>query len=1026
MKVLKLLLGGLLIAGVCKAQPNIEHWWFNTTNDQYNGVLTDVEAAYYTNNYVFIETSGIPSYFVNYAGHSVWQPADQDYVFRIQREPQEQTGTRTTVFTGTVGVGLDGSGFFHTGDGKSWDGSGFTVSGDDLWHSLAWEYEGLDMDGSYGHSTAANVYHHHVGNIELFDPSDSTTHSPLIGFAYDGFPIYGPYGYVSAYDSTSGVTRMTSSYQERSITARTSLPDGTVLTNPSDWGPNINNNYPLGSIEEDYEYVDGSGSLDTLNGRWCVTPEYPCGIYAYFVAIDASLDPDYPYIIGPEYRGVMDFSVGNSYSNATVPGPATSYLVGTNICSTTITQNSTDPTCAGNDGAISVAVSGFGLEDICYNWSNGATGSSINGLAAGTYTVEVSGDGCSDTLQVTLTGGSGATSTLSTADPSTCGSSDGSITFGPPSGSGPFQFSIDSGATLGGTPIFNGLAAGTYITVLEDGSGCLTYQTVTLSGGNSISIANVSTNDPGCGSNDGSISVTATGGNSYTYSVDGGITYQSSSSFANLAAGTYAVVALDTSGCSDTTTVTLNSPNSVSITNVSSIDPSCGATDGSITITATGGIVYTYSADGGNTFQSSNNFANLAAGTYNVVALDSSGCSDATTVTLTSPNAITISNTNAVDPTCAGNDGSITITAIGGSSYTYSTDGGTTFQSSNNFSNLGSGTYTIIALDAGGCSDTTMVTLTNTSASTATINPTDPSGCGASDGTIQFGMPTGTGPFQFSIDSGATYGTTPVFNSLVAGTYVTVLLDGNGCLTYQTVTLSGGTAVSITNVNSSDPSCNGAADGSIDITATGGNDYSYSIDGGTNFQSSNNFTGLGAATYTVIAIDSSGCADTLNITLNDPTAISITGNVIDEIMALTGAIDITVAGGTPPYSFAWTPGGQTTEDLNGLAGNATYVVTVTDANGCTETESFFVDSYVGLADYDKQFSVIAFPNPTNDHLNFSGAQVASVQVYDLTGKLVQSEGPTNQLHLAHLESGTYIVQIELTDGTTEPHRIVKH
>lgn len=1022
MRKFNFLFAALLLASSALAQPTVEHWWFNTNGDTYNGVLTDVEAVSYNNNYIYVESSGIPSYFVNYAGHSLFQPVDQDYTFRIQREPQEETGTRTTLFTGAIGVGVDGSPFFHHGDAKSWDGSGFTQSGYDIWHSLAWEYEGLDMDGSHGHSTAQNVYHHHVGNVELFDRTDSTQHSPLVGFAFDGFPIYGPYGYASAYDSTSGITRMTSSYQVRNITARTSLPDGTALTNPSDWGPTINNSYPLGSLEEDYEYVDGSGTLDTLNGRWCITPEYPCGTYAYFVAIDANLDPDFPYMIGPEYKGVTDFSVGNQYSNANIPANANAYTVGTNICSTTITPTASDPSCTGNDGSISVAVDGFGNEDICYSWSNGATGSNITGLGSGTFTVQVSGDGCEDTLQVTLNNTSASTATLTGTDPSACGSADGTIQFGMPSGTGPFQFSIDSGTTYSTTPSFNSLSAGTYVTVLQDGNGCLTYGSVTLNGGSAVSITSTSVGNTNCGNNDGSITITATGGGSFTYSIDGGSTYQSSNSFTNLSAGTYTVIALDSTGCSDATTATLINTNYVNIANTSLADPSCGASDGSISITVSGGGSVSYSVDGGASFQASNSFSNLGSGTYTLVVSDTSGCGDTTTVTLNNSNAVSITNTTPVDPTCGTNDGSITVMASGAGSYTYSVDGGANYQSGNAFSNLAAGTYTVVALGGNGCSDTTTVTLTNIGSATSTLSTVDPS-CGGIDGAIQFGMPNGSGPFMFSIDSGATYTSTPVFNNLGTGTYVTVLQDGNGCLTYQTVTLSGGAAVTLTNVSTNDLSCNGSADGSISITASGGT--SYSIDGGNNYQSSNSFTGLSAGMYTVIASDSSGCADTTTVSLTEPTAISINGNVIDETMPSNGSVDITVAGGTPPYSYSWTPGGMNSEDLNGVAGNTTYEVTVTDANGCTLSESFFVDSSVGFGELSEESSVTLYPNPTNNMLNFSGAAVAGVQVFDLTGKLVMNEGPTTTLQLLDLEQGSYFVVTELTDGSMEQHIIVK-
>ena len=127
----------------------------------------------------------------------------------------------------------------------------------------------------------------------MYTTANSSYHSPLIGFALDGYPIYGPYGYSSANDSTSSIKLLTPSWYVRSITARTQLY----------YGPTINTTYPLGSYIEDYAYTAGYGDLDYYNGRYCVTPEYPSGTFAYFVAVDSSLVPTYPYIIGPYYYG---------------------------------------------------------------------------------------------------------------------------------------------------------------------------------------------------------------------------------------------------------------------------------------------------------------------------------------------------------------------------------------------------------------------------------------------------------------------------------------------------------------------------------------------------------------------------------------------------------------------------------------------------------------------------------------------------------------------------------------------------
>ena len=134
----------------------------------------------------------------------------------------------------------------------------------------------------------------------FFDATNSAAHSPIIGYIGDSYPIYGPFGYANANNSASGIKRMKSSYTLRNITDRTSTPFNSSLTS-SQYGPAIDSSHPLGSYFEDYQYIPANGDLDAYNGRWCVTPEYPQGTYAYFVSTDSFGNATFPYTIGPYY-----------------------------------------------------------------------------------------------------------------------------------------------------------------------------------------------------------------------------------------------------------------------------------------------------------------------------------------------------------------------------------------------------------------------------------------------------------------------------------------------------------------------------------------------------------------------------------------------------------------------------------------------------------------------------------------------------------------------------------------------------
>ncbi len=327
MKQLFLILTMMFFTFLGNAQvtdPMITSWWFNTTNQTYSGtngtITVNVEAVYYTSSLVYVKSSGVPSYYLD--DQSLFDAKDMTNVFKIPRtQTVATTSTRTYLRDeGAVGVLIDGSVILSPCDGKSYNSAG-------VWHQLAYKFEGNDFDSTYGHSTPQGQYHHHVAVNEstMNSLTDSSTHSPLIGYAFDGYPVYGPYGYTNT-DGTGAIKRMTTSWKVRNITSRTTLPDGSTASSS---GPAIGNppsGQPLGKYFEDYEYSSGYGDLDQYNGRFCVTPEYPSGTYCYFTTLDSSLNPEFPYFIGDYMYGVVQSgNMGPTGGNNTVPGTATQY-----------------------------------------------------------------------------------------------------------------------------------------------------------------------------------------------------------------------------------------------------------------------------------------------------------------------------------------------------------------------------------------------------------------------------------------------------------------------------------------------------------------------------------------------------------------------------------------------------------------------------------------------------------------------------------------------------------------------------
>jgi hypothetical protein len=301
--------------------PEIVSWIQTPGQTGYGGMASNVQQVNYTTTDVYVTCTCIPGYDVGPWAGNPNTPANQNFCFKITRNPQQNTGTKTATPLGHVGVWTNGVSIFNARDAFSYNNQG-------VWNQDALPNEGSSFDDCLGHPAPNGEYHHHVNPECLYDYNNSTQHSPIIGYAFDGFPIYGAYGYVNT-NGTGGITRMRTGYQLRNISVRTTLPDGSTASSA---GPAVSAQNPLGKYLEDYEYIQGLGDLDEHNGRYCVTPEYPGGTYAYFVTVDANLNPVYPYTVGPTYYGmVQSGNTGPQSGHNTIPGGATSYTPATGV-----------------------------------------------------------------------------------------------------------------------------------------------------------------------------------------------------------------------------------------------------------------------------------------------------------------------------------------------------------------------------------------------------------------------------------------------------------------------------------------------------------------------------------------------------------------------------------------------------------------------------------------------------------------------------------------------------------------------
>ena len=320
-------------------------WQQNTTNVGFAGSLTNVQEVNYSDTYVYVKTEDVPSWIpIGYNWpNNPWFATPMGYQFRIRRNPIPNVGPETQTGYGHIGLWKNGCSIYNPKDAKSYEDSV-------TWFQNAWFWEhilGETFDPCIGHPNGSGEYHTHVSPACLYDITDSINVSPLIGYSFDGYPIYGGYGHSDPLDTNSAIIRLKSSYRLRTITDRTVLPDGTVLP-ASLYGPIVDPNAialdpldqspigaPLGAYMEDYEYVPGLGDLDEHNGRFCVTSEYPNGTYAYFTTIGwvndifgYGIKPVFPYVIGPVYYGELYPTDGNTGPNSgfvVISEPVTPY-----------------------------------------------------------------------------------------------------------------------------------------------------------------------------------------------------------------------------------------------------------------------------------------------------------------------------------------------------------------------------------------------------------------------------------------------------------------------------------------------------------------------------------------------------------------------------------------------------------------------------------------------------------------------------------------------------------------------------
>ncbi len=662
-----------------------------------------------------------------------------------------------------------------------------------------------------------------------------------------------------------------------------------------------------------------------------------------------------------------------------------------------ISSTQTNVSCGGQaTGTIDVSVAG-GTGPFTYSWSSGQNTEDLSGITAGNYTLTVTdSNGCTDIETVTITEPSALVLSTSQVNVDCNGNATGSIDLSVSGGAGGYTFSWSNGLT---NEDISGLTANTYTVTVTDANGCTANTAVTITEPTVLSLSATQTNNTCNGNSNGSIDLSVSGGaGGYTYNWSNGATSQD---IGSLAAGNYSVTVTDANGCTANTNLTITEPTAIQISQVQTNITCKNGDDGALNISVSGGTSpYTYSWSSG---QSTEDLTGLVAGNYTLTVTDAIGCQMIANYTLTEPATGLSATTSVTNVDCNGNStGAIDLTIANATgSVTYSWSNG---QSTEDLTGLIAGNYTVTVTDDLGCIIIENISVIEPAALALTSSKSDVACAGGSTGSIDLTVAGGTAPYTYSWTNSTA--TTQDLSNLTANTYTVTVTDFNGCIANTSITISEPSSLVLSSTKS-DISCNGLSDGSIDLSVSGGNSpYSYAWNNGSTTQDVSSLT---AGAYSVTVTDNSGCTETLNITLTEPSAINISESVTDAGCAggTAGAIDITVTGGTGPYTYSWSSG-QTTEDIGSLPfGN--YTVTVTDAIGCTANKVISVS---------EDASIVV--TGVVDHVDCNGNSTGSIDLTVVGGTMPYTynwsdlSGTNNADDRTNLSAGNY--QVTVTDN----------
>jgi large repetitive protein len=600
----------------------------------------------------------------------------------------------------------------------------------------------------------------------------------------------------------------------------------------------------------------------------------------------------------------------------------------------------TNPSCNSSCNGIATSTPSNGAVPYTYVWAAPTqTTQTISGLCAGSYTLVVTDlNSCTDTAVVTLI--APATLTINPAStPATCSlfPCNGSLNVIGLGGSGGYTYSwnLANPSPITGTAGIS-LCAGIYTLTLTDGNSCSSTFFIPLSNSNGPNGATVSFTDAACnGDCNGAASVTNPTGGTPGYNIAWVVPSTTVMPLTNLCSNTYTAEIRDANNCVFYQPVAINEPAVLNASTTINAPLCSGNCNGTITSNPTGGNGgYTYLWSPGSATTSS--ITGVCPGLYTLTVTDVKSCT--TTATFNIPATVNITSSSvAVNNNCFGDcNGSLLATSIAGGLPPYSFNWNDPLgQSTPQAVNLCNGNYYVVITDSQQCSDTLRGTIASPAAITLTSSVTQPT-CGLCNGSSTVSASGGFGPYTYTWSSGGSGVTT---NSLCAGVYMVTITDNLGCAQNVSVTINNSSTLTETITSTNVTCASGPCNGSASVTASGGTPpitYNWLSPAST----STSVASLCSGIYFVQMSDAAGCIRTASVNITASSDLTLTPFVTQPGCAVSdGSISLAVSGGTPGYTYLWSPGSATTSAITGL-GVGTYSVTVTDGAGCSKTMIF--------------------------------------------------------------------------------------